>query len=142
LFQISGWNENESDMVKDPERFGITVQGRKEEGEVFSGIHFLSWRHAHSSSEEANKLRLRVNEQNGKAGITNIGPWEVISRDAIGEYNLFDVEQRREYTDAINDNYTLMYSPTWEKLEKQFYVNYVERKKQYFTDLYQSFLSV
>lgn len=142
LFQISGWNENESDMVKDPERFGITVQGRKEEGEVFSGIHFLSWRHAHSSSEEANKLRLRVNEQNGKAGITNIGPWEVISRDAIGEYNLFDVEQRREYTNAIKDDYTMMYSPTWKELERQFYVNYVERKKQYFTDLYQSFLSV
>jgi radical SAM superfamily enzyme YgiQ (UPF0313 family) len=131
LWQISGLPENESEMTRHPERFGITVKNKKPEGAIFDNMHVINWEHEHTDFSSAVQMHHRIPGFMRKGGITEVGSWEIIQRDAIGDIDFFDADSKKEYFDEVAKDINKMWEPKWQEFAVQHYNNYIERKKQY-----------
>jgi len=133
LPQISGWTENESEMVTNPEKFGLILTGKLEDDHEHPGVSFIDWRHEHADFNAALSLRNKAAPMLSKAGITLMSTWEALMRDAIGGPNLFNIEEKNKYKAEAAAEYIGVHKQNNDLtvLEDLFYTEYIERKKEY-----------
>ena len=138
IWQISGWTENESEMVTNPEKFGITLTDKLEEDEEHPGLHFINWKHDDADSQTARLYRDKAQPMLAKNGITLAGPWEMLQRDAIGGPDVFNIEEKNKYKADAGKNHQQGYWLPKDivDLATVFYKEYIERKKEHYRKLF------
>ena len=94
-------------------------------------MHVLNWEHEHTDFSSALQMHHRIPGFMRKGGITEVGSWEIIQRDAIGDVDFFDADSKKEYFDEVAKDINKMWEPKWQEFAVQHYNNYIERKKQY-----------
>jgi lipoate synthase len=138
IWQISGWTENESEMVKNPGKFGLTLTDKLTEDHEHPGLHFIHWHHEHADYNTAVLYRNKSAPMLAKGGITLLSPWEILMRDAIGGPDLFNVEEKNKWKQMVSEEYQGSFSRGKDinDLAILFYKEYMERKKEYYRKLF------
>jgi len=138
IWQISGWTENESEMVKNPGKFGLTLTDKLTEDHEHPGLHFIHWQHEHADYNTSVLYRNKAAPMLAKGGITLLSPWEVLMRGAIGGPDLFNVEEKNKYKADAGKNHQKGYWLPKDivDLETVFYKEYIVRKKEYYQKLF------
>jgi lipoate synthase len=138
IWQISGWTENESEMVRNPEKFGLTLTDKLEEDHEHPGLHFIHWYHEHADYNTSVTYRNKAAPMLAKGGITLLSPWEVLMRDAIGGPDLFNVEEKNAFKKLASEEYQGSFSRGADinDLAILFYKEYIIRKKEYYQKLF------
>ena len=138
IWQISGWTENESEMVKNPGKFGLTLTDKLTEDHEHPGLHFIHWHHEHADYDTAVLYRNKSAPMLAKGGITLLSPWEILMRDAIGGPDLFNVEEKNKWKQMVSEEYQGSFSRGKDinDLAILFYKEYMERKKEYYRKLF------
>jgi len=69
-----------SDIMKQPEKFGITIR----DPEVIKEDHVHLWEHEESNSESATLLHLKIEALNRKSGLKKLDPWQILTSKSLG----------------------------------------------------------